>query len=273
MNRMDHKVCVITGATQGLGAAIARRLAAAGAAGIVVTGRNEDRGAAVAEGIAATSRVPTLFVRGDLASVEDCRRMIAEADKRFGRVNVLVNAGASTERGTILDTTPDLFDRMFAINVRGPFFLMQEAIKLMIRDSVEGAICNIGSISALAGQPFINPYCASKGALTTLTSNTAFSVMRNRIRVNQLNVGWMASDNERVLQAAESGDPDWMEKAASQLPFGRLIDPEEAARAVNFLVSNDAGLMTGAIVNFDQSVWGAVAGVMPVPDAPMKLAR
>jgi NAD(P)-dependent dehydrogenase (short-subunit alcohol dehydrogenase family) len=273
MNRRDRKVCVIAGATQGLGAAIARRLAAAGAAGIVVTGRNEDRGAAVAEGIAATSRVPTLFVRGDLGSVEDCRRMIAEADKRFGRVNVLVNAGASTERGTILDTTPDLFDRMFAINVRGPYFLMQEAIKLMIRDSVEGAICNIGSISALAGQPFINPYCASKGALTTLTSNTAFSVMRNRIRVNQLNLGWMASDNERQLQAAESGDPDWMEKAASQLPFGRLIDPEEAARAVNFLVSDDAGLMTGAIVNFDQSVWGAVAGGMPAPDAPMKLVK
>jgi NAD(P)-dependent dehydrogenase (short-subunit alcohol dehydrogenase family) len=162
---------------------------------------------------------------------------------------------------------------MFAINVRGPYFLMQEAIKLMIRDSVEGAICNIGSISALAGQPFINPYCASKGALTTLTSNTAFSVMRNRIRVNQLNIGWMASDNERQLQAAERDDPDWMEKAASQLPFGRLIDPEEAARAVNFLVSDDAGLMTGAIVNFDQSVWGAVAGAMPAPDAPMKLAN
>src|SRR5207245_10307081 len=129
-----------------VGAEIAGRSAAAGAAGSVVAGRNENRGATVAEGIAATSRVPSLFVRGDLASVEDCRRIIAEADKRFGRVNVLVNAGASTERGTILDTTPDLFDRMFAINVRGPFFLMQEAIKLMIRDSVEGAICNIGSI-------------------------------------------------------------------------------------------------------------------------------
>jgi NAD(P)-dependent dehydrogenase (short-subunit alcohol dehydrogenase family) len=187
-------------------------LAAAAASGIVVSGRNEDRGAAVADGIAATSGVPTLFVRGDLASVEDCRRMIAEADRRFGCVHVLVNAGASTERGTILDTSPDLFDRIFSINVLGPFFLMQEAIKLMIRDSVEGAICNIGSISALAGQPFINPYCASKGALTTLTANTAFSVMRNRIRVNQLNVGWMASDNEKVLQAAESGDPDWKEK-------------------------------------------------------------
>ena len=73
MNRMDSKVCVIAGATQGLGAAIARRLAAAGAAGIVVTGRNAERGTAVAEGITATFRVPALFVRGDLASVEECR--------------------------------------------------------------------------------------------------------------------------------------------------------------------------------------------------------
>ena len=71
--------------------------------------------------------------------------------------------------------------------------------------------------------------------------------MGNRIRVNQLNVGWMASDHERELQAAESGDPDLEGKAAEYLPFGRLVDPAEAARAVNFLVSDDAGLMTGAI--------------------------
>jgi NAD(P)-dependent dehydrogenase (short-subunit alcohol dehydrogenase family) len=147
---------------------------------------------------------------------------------------------------------------------------MQEAIKLMIAKRIEGAICNIGSISALAGQPFINAYCASKGALTTLTANTAFSVMGNRIRVNQLNVGWMASDHEREIQAA-AGDEDWEAKAVAGLPFGRLVDPAEAARAVNFLVSDDAGLMTGAIVNFDQSVWGAVAAGMPVPAGPMQL--
>lgn len=93
--------------------------------------------------------------------------------------------------------------------------------------------------------------------------------MRNRIRVNQLNVGWMASDNEKRVQSAD--DPDWQAKAAADLPFGRLVDPQEAARAVNFLVSDDAGLMTGAIVNFDQSVWGAAARGMPVPDAAMTL--
>ena len=269
-NRMDGKVCVITGATQGLGAAIAQRLAAAGAAGIIVTGRNAARGEAVAESLRETHRTEAHFIAADFGSVEDCRAAISQTDRWFGRIDVLVNAGASTDRGTILDTSPDLFDRMFAVNVRGPYFLMQDAIKLMIRDGIQGAICNIGSISALAGQPFISAYCASKGALTTLTTNTAFSVMANRIRVNQLNIGWMSSDHERALQTETAG-ADWEAEAAAKLPFGRLVDPAEAARAVNFLVSDDAGLMTGAIVNFDQSVWGAVAGGMPVPDGPMTL--
>ena len=269
-NRMDGKVCVVTGATQGLGAAIARRLAAAGAKGIVITGRNIERGTHVAREIAEAHGIWAHFLQADFARVEDCRMVIAETDRLFSGIDVLVNAGASTARGTIVDTSPETFDALFNTNVRGPYFLMQEAIRLMIAKGIEGAICNIGSISALAGQPFINAYCASKGALTTLTANTAFSVMANRIRVNQLNVGWMASDHEREI-LADGGDPDWEAKAAAALPFGRLVDPSEAARAVNFLVSDDAGLMTGAIVNFDQSVWGAVAEGMPVPNGPMTL--
>ena len=269
-NRMDGKVCVVTGATQGLGAAVARRLAAAGAKGIVITGRNIERGTHVAREIAEAHGIWAHFLQADFARVEDCRMVIAETDRLFSGIDVLVNAGASTARGTIVDTSPETFDALFNTNVRGPYFLMQEAIRLMIAKGIEGAICNIGSISALAGQPFINAYCASKGALTTLTANTAFSVMANRIRVNQLNVGWMASDHEREIQA-DGGDPDWEAKAAAALPFGRLVDPSEAARAVNFLVSDDAGLMTGAIVNFDQSVWGAVAEGMPVPNGPMTL--
>jgi NAD(P)-dependent dehydrogenase (short-subunit alcohol dehydrogenase family) len=272
MNRMDGKVCVVTGSTQGLGASIAHRLAAAGAAGLVTLGRNEAKGRAVADGIKASTGVPVHFVRVDVADVGQCRHAIAEADRVYGRVDVLVNAAARTDRGTILDTSPELFDQLFATNVRGPYFLMQDTIKLMIRDGVAGSICNIGSISEHTGQPFINAYCASKGALSTLTRNTAFSVMKNRIRVNQLNVGWMSSDNERELQAAATGDPDWEAKATAVLPFGRLVDPEEAARAVNFIVSEDAGLMTGAVVNYDQTVWGGSSGGMPFPAEAMVLA-
>lgn len=271
MNKMNNKICLVTGATQGLGAAIAHRLASAGAEAVYITGRNQDRGEAVANSIMAKTSSKSKFIAADFSSVEDCRAAIGQCETDFGRIDVLVNAGAFTDRGTILDTTPELFDQLFAVNVRGPYFLMQEAIKLMIRTSVEGSICNIGSISSEAGQPFINAYCASKGALTTLTKNTAFSVMANRIRVNQLNVGWMASDHELKIQAVEAGDANWMEKATEGLPFGRLVDPEEAARAVNFIVSSDAGLMTGSVINFDQSVWGAASGVMPVPVGPMTL--
>ncbi|MGX8012468.1 SDR family oxidoreductase [Mesorhizobium sp. ORM8.1] len=271
MNRMDGKICVVTGSTQGLGAAIARQLAQAGAAGLVTLGRNETKGRAVAADISHATGVPVHYVNADLGSVEDCRHVIAEAERVFGRIDVLVNAGARTDRGTILDTSPELFDALFAVNVRGPYFLMQEAIRHMIRNGIEGAICNIGSISQQAGQPFINVYCATKAALATLTRNTAFSVMKNRIRVNQLDIGWMASDHERELQASEKGDPDWEAKAAANLPFGRLIDPREAARAVNFLVSDDAGLMTGAVVDYDQTVLGAAPGPMAVPEKAMTL--
>jgi NAD(P)-dependent dehydrogenase (short-subunit alcohol dehydrogenase family) len=272
VNRLDGKVCVVTGGTQGLGAAVARRLAEAGAAGIVTCGRSEDKGRAVARAIEAATGVPVLFVRCDLASVEECRAVIAATDARFGRVDVLVNAAGLTDRGDILNTTPELFDRMFAVNVRGPFFLMQEAIRLMVRDGRAGSIVNIGSVSEHAGQPFIAPYCASKAALASLTRNTAFAAMRNRIRVNQLDIGWMASENEdRVQREQMGGGADWLARAGAERPFGRLVDPDEVARAVCFLASDESGMMTGAVIPLDQSVQGAFASAPPAPDAPLRL--
>ena len=176
-----------------------------------------------------------------------------------------------------LGASDDEWRRVMSVNCDGVFFMCRAAVQQMKQqapdaNNARGAIVNFGSIWAELGGKGHVAYCASKGALTTLTANTAFSVMSNRIRVNQLNVGWMASDHEREIQA-DGGDPDWEAKAAAALPFGRLVDPAEAARAVNFLVSEDAGLMTGAIVNFDQSVWGAVAAGMPVPEGPMQLPQ
>ena len=270
MNRIDDKVAIVTGGTQGLGAAIARRFAASGASGIVTCGRTSAKGEAVASEIAQVTGVPVQFVRADLGVVDDCREVVAAAERRFGRVDILVNAGAITDRGNILDTSPELFDAMMDVNVRGPYFLMQDAARMMIRDGIEGAMVNIGSMSALTGQPFISAYCVSKGALATLTRNTAFSLMRNRIRVNQLNIGWMASDGEdRIQREYHGATDDWLEKAAAEQPFGRLLDPAEVARAVTFLASADAGMMTGAVVNFDQSVWGGYPFAPATPPEPM----
>src|SRR5690606_14562634 len=170
---------------------------------------------------------------------------------------------------TILDTDPELFDRLFAVNMRAPFFLIQEAIKLFRRDKVEGTIVNISSMSSMGGQPFIAAYCASKGALDTLTRNVAYSVLRNRIRINSLNIGWMASDGEdRIQREFHNAPQNWLDDVARNQPFGRLIDPSEVARAIAFLASEESGLMTGAIVNFDQSIWGAY-GASPHPDHPL----
>ncbi len=272
MNRLDGKVAVVTGGTQGLGAAIARRFAEAGAAGIVICGRNRAKGAAMAEAISGETGVAVAFVAADLGQVADCRAVVAAADANFGRVDVLVNAAGMTDRGTLVDTSEDLYDRMMAVNMRAPFFLMQEAVKVMIRERIAGAIVNIGSTSAMAGQPFIAAYCASKGGLQTMTRNAAFGLLRNRIRVNQLNIGWMSSEGEDRIQREYHGAADnWLEEAAAGQPFGRLVDPAEVARAVAFLASDDAGLMTGAVIHFDQSVWGGYAAAPPLPDGALTL--
>jgi NAD(P)-dependent dehydrogenase (short-subunit alcohol dehydrogenase family) len=169
----------------------------------------------------------------------------------------LVNAAGITDRGTIFDTTPELFDRMFAVNVRAPFFLMQEAAKIMRREKIEGTMVNILSMSAHGGQPFISAYCGSKGALATLTKNAAFSLMPWRIRVNGLNIGWMNTPGEdRIVRLYHGAQDGWLEKAEKEQPFGRLLDPREVARAVAFLTSPESGLMTGSIIDFDQSVMG-----------------
>ena len=254
MSALAGKVAIVTGSTQGLGEAIARLLAERGCAGLVLCGRGEGKGEAVAASLAAPAR----FVRADLGDVADCRRIVAEADTAFGRVDILVNAAGITDRGTILDTSEELFDAMFAVNVRAPFFLMQDAAKVMRRAGAGGSVVNIGSMSAHGGQSFITAYCASKGALATLTKNVAFSLMPDRVRVNQLNIGWMDTPGEATIQSRYHDAPaDWLAQAEAKQPFGRLLKPDEVARAVAYLASDESGMMTGSVIDFDQQVIGA----------------
>jgi NAD(P)-dependent dehydrogenase (short-subunit alcohol dehydrogenase family) len=252
----DGKVAVVTGGTQGLGEAIARLFAERGAAGIVICGRNAERGRTVASDLKRTG-CRAEYVKADLANLDQTRAVMAAADRAFGRVDVLVNAAGITDRGTVFDTAPELFERIMAVNLRAPFFLIQDAATIMRRERVAGTIVNIQSMSALGGQPFLTPYSVSKGALATLTKNAAFALMPWRIRVNGLNLGWMNTPGEdRIMRRHHGAKDGWLEKAAAEQPFGRLIDPKEAARAVAFLASDESGMMTGVNVDYDQTVGG-----------------
>jgi NAD(P)-dependent dehydrogenase (short-subunit alcohol dehydrogenase family) len=260
---LSGKIAIVTGGTQGLGEAIARLFVERGAAGLVICGRNAANGERVAKTL-SDAGCPTFFVKADLAKVAACRAVVAEADKRFGRVDALVNAAGLTDRGSIFDTTEERFNEIFDVNVRAPFFLIQETAKIMRREKIAGAIVNIQSMSAHGGQPFITAYCTSKGALATLTRNVAHSLVRFRIRVNGLNIGWMATPGEdRIMKTYHGAKDGWLEDAVKEKPFGRLIDPNEVARACAFLCSEESGLMTGANIDFDQNVVG-------VSDAPIE---
>ncbi len=255
--RFDGKVALVTGSTQGLGEAVARLFAREGASGIVVTGRNAERGGRVADDIAQLGP-HTVFVAADLAEHDQVAALIERADAEFGRIDVLVNAAALTYRGSIIDTDLALWDLLMSVNVRAPFFLAQGVARIMRKRSLPASIVNIGSVAGYGAQPFLAPYAVSKGALIPFTKNAGYALARDQIRVNTLMIGWMDTPGEDAIQKRfHNADDGWLAEAEAGMPFGRLLKVDEVAAAVAFLASEESGMMTGAVIDFDQSVVGA----------------
>ena len=255
--RLDNKVVLVTGATQGIGRAIAETLARSGAGGLLISGRDPTRGNAVAAELSQIG-TPTIFVAADLADPEAPALLAAECVSRFGRIDGLVNAAGLTDRVSFVDASLDDWASLFAVNARAPFFLMQAAIADMIKRKERGAIVNILSINAHCGSPELAIYSATKGALATLTKNAANAHRFDRIRVNGINVGWTDTPAERIMQAETLGNgPGWIDTANAAQPFGRLLTPNDIANLAVFLLSDAAGPMTGAVIDQEQSVIGA----------------
>ena len=255
--RLDGKVALVTGATQGVGAAIADLAARSGVAGLLLTGRDPVRGAAVAERIRALGP-ETHFVPADLAAPDAPGRIVTECLDRYGRIDLLVNAAGLTDRASFLDADLDVWTKLFDVNARAPFFLMQAAIRAMRERGQGGTIVNILSMNAHCGTPALAVYSATKGALATLTRNAAHAHRADRIRVNGINMGWVPTDGEMKMQAETLGQgAGWLEAANASQPFGRLVSVEEVANLALFLLSDASGPMTGALIDQEQWVVGA----------------
>lgn len=255
----DHAdtVAVIAGGTQGLGLAIAERLIAEGCTRIVIAGRRVTEGEAAAAALRKTG-ADVRFFPADMGKVEDAVALIDRAANRFGTVTALGNAAATTERGSILDTTPADFDRHFAINTRGPFFALQRFAQLAVEKGHPASAVNILSMVVHCGQSYLAPYSASKAALANITRNAAQALRGHKIRVNGINCGWMDTPGEDVVQRRFHGAQDgWLAQAEARQPMGMLVKPDHVARLASFMLSPASGVMTGALVDFDQNVAGA----------------
>jgi len=235
---------IVTGGTQGLGLEIARQLKATGASALALLSRTKSKGEAAAAELTGGGCVAT-FVEADMSDPASVQTAGTEAIKVLGgRVDGLVNAAGTTERGNLLNTTVEMFDKQFDINTRAPFLLTQVIAKHLIEKGSRGAVVNISSIAAKGGAPFICAYSASKAALNVLTTNNAAELAPHGIRVNAINMGWTLTDNENELMVRKGG-ADWLLAAEPALPLKRIMRPVDVACTACFLLSPAAQMMTG----------------------------
>jgi NAD(P)-dependent dehydrogenase (short-subunit alcohol dehydrogenase family) len=245
--RLKDKVVIVTGSTQGIGEAIARRCVAEGAR-VLVHGLERDLGEAVA---ASLGDAAALHIE-DLTAPEAAPHVVDAALAAFGQIDGLVNNAALVERSTIETTDAETFDRVIAVNIRAPLLLIRAALEPLERR--QGAVLNIGSVNAHCGEATLLAYSASKGALMTMTRNLGDTLHRERgVRVNQINPEWVLTEGEKRVQERQGNPPDWYEKLPKELaPSGRLIRPEEIAAAAVYWIGDESRPMSGSVVDLGQ---------------------
>ncbi|SFS65479.1 SDR family NAD(P)-dependent oxidoreductase [Paenibacillus sp. BC26] len=242
--RLEGKVIVVTGGTRGIGKGIARMCAAEGAS-VAISGRNEQDGSQVVSQIAEEFGTKALFIQKDISNEAACRELIEETVSYFGRIDGLVNNAGIFPRSTILETTEELFDSIFAVNVKGAFFCSKYAISAMQKTG-GGSIVQIGSTNGFRGSHDLVAYACSKGALRTLNRNIGVHYARDGIRSNWVTVGWVASEGEVELHAKLGHSVDQLnEWAAARVPSGRMQTTEDMAYGVVYLLSDESNQVTG----------------------------
>jgi len=237
--KLAGKVAVVTGASKGIGAAIAKHLAAAGAS-IVVNYASSKAGAdrVVTEIIAQDGKA--VAIQGDVSKPADIGRLFSETKKTFGHVDILVNNAGIYEFGPLEQVTEEHFHKQFNLNVLGLLLTTQEAVKHF--PPAGGSIVNISSVVGVSPAPGASVYSATKGAVDAITKSLAKELGPKKIRVNSLNPGMIETEG---VHAAGFIGSDFQKQIVAQTPLGRIGQPDDTAKVAVFLASEDSGWITG----------------------------
>ena len=245
---LKDKVILITGSTNGIGAATARRCVAQGAK-VMIHGRKE----ACAKKIVHELGEASSYLLADLMDEKSYVYLITETVKKFGRLDGLVNNAGIYPRNNIDSASLEACEKIMRVNFYAPLLLCKAAVEIFRKQKAGGAIVNIGSMNAYTGQPDLLIYSASKGALMTMTRNLADSLGAELIRVNQLNVGWTPTENEICLKMSEGLPENWQERIPKKYaPSGRLLSPENVAAHVAFWLADQSAPVSGAVYEVEQ---------------------
>lgn len=236
---LTGKTALVTGASKGIGAAIARRLAADGAT-VVVNYASSRAGADAVVGAITKAGGKAVAIQADVSKEPDVLRLFAEAKAAVGRVDILVNNAGVYEFAPIEEFTEASYRRMFDLNVLGLLLATREAVKQFGPDG--GNVVNIGSVAATAAPATGSAYSATKGAVDTITKSLAKELGPRKIRVNAVNPGMVATEGTHTSGIIGS---DFERVVASQTPLGRIGAPDDIAPVVSFIASPAAGWITG----------------------------
>ncbi|RYF05778.1 MAG: 3-oxoacyl-ACP reductase FabG [Oxalobacteraceae bacterium] len=243
--KLDQKVAIVTGASQGIGLACAQRLVRDGARVMLVDVRPE--GAAAAEALGDAAR----FFCADVSQKSDVDAMLAATLQAFGQVDILVNNAGVTHAADFLDLAEEDFDRVLRINLKSMFLCSQAVARAMVKrggDGNRGCIINMSSVNAELTIPNQVPYVVSKGGVNQLTRVAAISLAQHGIRVNAIGPGTILTE---LARQAVMGSPEARHTILSRTPLGRCGEPEEIAAIAAFLASDDASYMTGQTLYAD----------------------
>jgi 2-hydroxycyclohexanecarboxyl-CoA dehydrogenase len=240
MGKLDDKIAVVTGAGQGIGKAIAEKLAAEGAT-VVVTDVNESTAKETAEAIGGGA----VGLHTDVTSRESVGEMVEQVKKQFGRIDVLVNNAGWDKAGPFVDSDPADWDRVIAINLYGVLNTAKAVLPIMAEQG-SGSVVNLGSDAGRVGSSGEAVYSAAKGGVIAFTKSLAREMARHQVNVNCVSPG----PTDTALFASIGGDnPKLREALTKAIPFRRLAEPSDLANTVAFLASHEASYITGQTVS------------------------